>query len=169
MKWFFFRLEAQQSQYRYSQPPMIGNGNSNSNSNEYVTSQYQQNGNNGNYQHIPSPLTSSHLSTEAPKEILSVSGKKKCSYCSEELGKNRFELTHTHKRSRHIMTESIFRWLISCLFFSLFYRRAWSGHDHRELATVLPFGLFQMLCVPYTVGRWCQRCRCACPQPETSL
>lgn len=89
-------MDAQQNQYRYSQNQMIGNGN------EYVSSsQYQHNGSNGsngNYQHIPSPLSSSRLSIDAPKEILSVSGKKKCSYCSEELGKNAtYIFNRTHK------------------------------------------------------------------------
>lgn len=91
--WAIFRIEAHQNQHRYSQSQALsngnGNGNGSSNSSEYVSSQYQQNGTNDNFQHIPSPVTNPRLSTEAPKEILSVSGKKKCSYCSEELGKSR--------------------------------------------------------------------------------
>lgn len=85
--WANFRVEAQQSQHLYSQNQVIGNGNGSCS--EYVSTQYQQNGTNDNFQHIPSPVTNPRLSSEAPKEILSVSGKKKCSYCSEELGKNR--------------------------------------------------------------------------------
>lgn len=35
---------------------------------------------------------------------------------------------------------------------SVVFCRAWSGHDNRKSTSILPFGLFQMLRVPYTIG-----------------
>lgn len=92
------RLESQQNHYHYHSHQTLG-----SSSEQLVLPQHQHNGyhqlhqtqlqqqQQAQQQQQPPQQqqqnNSTRLSDEAPREILSVSGKKKCSYCSEELGK----------------------------------------------------------------------------------
>ncbi|XP_055320550.1 uncharacterized protein LOC129577468 isoform X2 [Sitodiplosis mosellana] len=73
------RLESQQNHYHYHHHSHQTLGSS---TEQLVSPQH----NHTNY-HQPLQLSNSRLSDEAPREILSVSGKKKCSYCCEELGR----------------------------------------------------------------------------------
>ena len=64
---------------------------------------------------------------EPPQDrVLSVSGKKKCSHCKEELG----ELMADDDEENNV-----------------FNLRSRGCHDHRESQTLLPYPLLQMLCV----------------------
>lgn len=86
------RLESQQNHYHYHHHPhqTLGNSTEQLVSPQHQHTNYQQmHQSHQMHQHQQSPqqLNGSRVSEEAPREILSVSGKKKCSYCSEELGK----------------------------------------------------------------------------------
>lgn len=105
---FYCRLESQQqNHYYYHSHQTLALGNS---TEQLVLPQHQHNGYHQLHQshqmQQQSPQqqlqlqpqlqpqaqlnNSTRLTDEAPREILSVSGKKKCSYCSEELGKRDF-------------------------------------------------------------------------------
>lgn len=93
---YFYRLESQQNHYHYHSHQTLG-----SSTEQLVLPQHQHNGYHQLHQiqqqqqqqpqmqqpTQPQLNNSTRLSDEAPREILSVSGKKKCSYCGEELGK----------------------------------------------------------------------------------
>lgn len=65
---------------------------------QLVLPQHQHNGNVAYHQ---SPLQLTSPRSEAPREILSVSGKKKCSYCCEELGKLKMFFVVAKRSSNH--------------------------------------------------------------------
>lgn len=72
------------------------------------------------------PIHHPHLMMEETQDkMLSVSGKKKCSYCGNELGIYIFVFQF----------ETVFIYLI-------FYCRKRSSNDHRKLMSILPHGLF---------------------------
>lgn len=76
-----FSLETPHNHYHHHHPHQTLNGSTE----QLVAPQHQHNITNN----VPHRQTNHQMMpNEAPKEILSVSGKKKCSYCCEELGRH---------------------------------------------------------------------------------
>lgn len=91
-----FRFENQHNHYHYHHHPHQSIGSST----EQLVLPHQHNGNVSYHQ---SPLQLGSPKSEAPREILSVSGKKKCSYCCEELGKSCPLITVVRTANIHLM------------------------------------------------------------------
>lgn len=97
------------------------------------------------------------LTIEPPKEILSVSGKKKCSYCNDELGKIHSACTsfilYEWKKTIWPSSQNPLLTVYLCSFSSIrSFSRKRSCNDNRKSAPFLPFGLFQMLRLPCAAG-----------------
>lgn len=73
--------------------------NINSNIEKVVTPQHQHYYHGHQHQHLQ---INNMLTIEPPKEILSVSGKKKCSYCDDELGMYLTLSSNTKKKCSNI-------------------------------------------------------------------
>lgn len=88
------------------------------------------------------------VTSNQQEKMLSVSGKKKCSHCGEELGND--EPNYFGGRDLNFFSTVI----------SLYRQR--SCDDNRKFKTVLPYRLFQMLRVLRSVRRWTHGYRCSC-------
>lgn len=83
-------------------------------------------------QQLDHALPMSYRSPEDNQDrMLSVSGKKKCSYCGNELGK------------KNHMKKTVFYLFI--IAFEMIAYRTWGGNDYRKSVSFLPYGVFQML------------------------
>lgn len=88
---------------------------------------------------LPGPQVPPRASEGSQERMLSVSGKKKCSHCKEELGT---ECSVAHARfegTSHFMQPSV--------------ARSRSCDDHREPAPLLPLALLPVLRLPRAVGQ----------------
>lgn len=139
--------------------------------NRFSPQQYQHHGlNNGAVENVVSPqhhhfhghqhMQMNMLTIEPPKELLSVSGKKKCSYCDEELGTGRWTNTI-------VLILFFFCFLalltlnnfgINCekeasdnpLFFKSRARSNCVFKSRARLLFWIPFNLFRILLIPWT-------------------
>lgn len=83
-----------------------------------------------------SNLNSDILSPNQNENILSVSGKKKCSHCKDELGKKILKL------STILVSQQVYKCINNF--------RSWSSDDNRKSSIILPYRMFQMFSMSCT-------------------